>query len=654
ADPIFFRDLAYVFLAAVVGGGLAWLARQPLILGYVFGGILISPLTPGPAVTDVHTFELFAEIGVILLMFSIGVEFSLRDLMRVKWVAVLGGPLGIFLSIGLGLGVGTLLGWTALEGIIVGIVVSVASTMVLARLLLDRGELHSRHGRIMIGITLVEDLAVVVLIVLIPEFGAMDGGRILAIAEALGIAAAILVPFFYLAAKVVPPILTRVARTRSHELFLLVSLAIALGTAALTQAMGLSLALGAFLAGLLISESDYGHEILARLLALRDAFVALFFVTVGALVDPRSVVENLPLLGTMVGLIVAGKLAIWTTVVLLFGHPLWTALLVGVGLTQIGEFSFILIQVAHSSGHVGADFYTATLAAALITILINAALVRYVPRWVGRARLARSALQAPPPGDDGVKEHVVICGFGRVGSAVAEALQTFNTPYVAIEMDPDIVKSLRAGGVPALYGDAAEARILESAGAHRAALAVVAVPDVQAAEGAVRHLHLLNPDLPILARAHTPAARSRLIEAGASEVIQPELEAASTLIRHSLRRLALPRERVLAYVERFRGAMDEAMTAVPAVAGDALPDVGEVTVDVAGLADQSLREARIRERFGVTVLSIKREDGQLILHPSADTVFRPGDRVRVFGLPEQIATFVYHARPPDAEKEAQA
>src|SRR5438046_1853757 len=244
ADPILFRDLAYVFVAAVLGGGLAWLARQPLILGYVAGGLLVSPLT------------------------------------------------------------------------------------------------------------LVEDLAVVVLVVLIPAIGGLHGGDILALGKALATAAAILVPFFFLAGRILPRLLTLVAKTRNDELFLLVALAVALGAAALTQAAGLSLALGAFLAGLLINESDYAHETLARLLPLRDAFVALFFVTVGALIDLRTIATSLPLLATLVGLIVLGKWVIWTAVALLFGQPLLTALLVGVGLTQIGEFSFILVQVARQAGHV--------------------------------------------------------------------------------------------------------------------------------------------------------------------------------------------------------------------------------------------------------------------------------------------------------------
>ena len=378
ADPLVFRDLAYVFAAAVLGGWLAWLTRQPLILGYVLGGILIGPFTPGPTVSDVHTFELFAEIGVVLLMFAIGIEFSLRDLLSVKWVALIGGPLGILLSILLGLGVGQLLGWPPLQGIVIGAVISVASTMVLARLLIDRGELQSQHGRLMVAITLVEDLAVVVLTVLMPALGDLGVSRAVSIGIALGKATLILVPFAYLAAKVVPAIMSRVARTGNAELFLLVALAIGLGTAALTQTVGLSLALGAFLAGLLISNSDHAHETLARLLPLRDVFVAMFFVTIGALVNPRALFGNLPLLGVMVALIVVGKFAIWMAVVWLFRYPLSTALRVAAGLTQIGEFSFILVQVARTAGQVGDDVYSATLAASLLTILINALLVRYV------------------------------------------------------------------------------------------------------------------------------------------------------------------------------------------------------------------------------------------------------------------------------------
>ena len=640
ADPILFRDLAYVFVAAVLGGSLAWLARQPLILGYVIGGLLISPLTPGPAVSDVHTFELFAEIGVVLLMFSLGIEFSLKDLMGVKWIALVGGPIGIVLSTAVGLAVGSLLGWSPIAGAVIGMVVSPASTMVLARLLLDRGELHSRHGRIMIGITLVEDLAAVVLIILIPALGTMQGDRVLAVARALLTAAAILVPFFYLASRILPQVLARVARMRNDELLLLVALALGLGAAAVTQAAGLSLALGAFLAGLLINQSDYAHEMLARLLSLRDAFVALFFVTVGVLIDLRVVVDNIALLGVLVGLVVIGQWAIWTVVSLLFRQSLSTALLVGVGLAQIGEFSFILVQVARQAGHVGADVYSATLAASLVTILINAALVQLVPRWIGPARLARGSMPAfGLPSGPAMDGHVVVCGFGRVGSAIGEALETFNVPYMVIETDPDIVKSLRARNVPAVFGDAAQRVILAAAQADQAALVILAIPENDRARQAVRRIRAFNPTVQILARVHDLAWRARLMEAGAAEVIQPEEEAASTLIRHALERLSLPREWVLAYLNRFRGAMERAKAEAEEV-GAGLPQTREVSLRGGNLVGQSLGEARMRERFGVTVVAVTRVTGEEIADPTAETVLRRGDRLRLFGLPRQIDTLL--------------
>ena len=642
ADPVVFRDLAYVVAAAVLGGVLAWLARQPLILGYVLGGILIGPFTPGPTVSDVHTFELFAEIGIVLLMFSIGIEFSLRDLLRVKWVALIGGPLGILLSILLGLGVGHLLGRPPLQGIVIGAVISVASTMVLARLLIDRGELQTRHGRVMVAITLVEDLAVVVLTVLLPALGDLQASRAATIGTALGKSALILVPFAYLAAKVVPAVMTRVARTGNQELLLLVALAIGLGTAALTQTVGLSLALGAFLAGLIISESDYAHETLARLLPLRDVFVAVFFVTIGGLVNPGPLFANLPLLGAMVGLIVGGKFVIWTGVVWLFRYPLSTALRVGAGLTQIGEFSFILVQVARGAGQVGDEVYSATLAASLLTILINALLVRYIPAWIGPT--PGTAVAPEPTHAADLSGHVVLCGFGRVGSAVGEALATFGIRYLVVETDPDIVASLRARAVPCLFGDAASRDLLERAGAGRASLVVVTLPDIQRARLAVRAVRGLNPQGVILARAHGRADARELERHGATEVVQPEVETAAALMQHALGRLALPAGEAAAYLNRFREAIETAR-AHPAEALAALPEVREVAIPAGGIAGQSLRQARIREQFGITVVAIIRPDG-VLLNPSPDTTLRAGDQVRLFGRPEQIDAFVLDAAAP--------
>jgi CPA2 family monovalent cation:H+ antiporter-2 len=560
-DPIFFQDLAIVFLAAVAGGVLARIAGQPLILGYVLGGIAIGPFTPGPTISESHTFDLFAEIGVILLMFSIGLEFSVKDLMRVKWVALAGGPLGILMAIGLAVVTGSLIGWPITQSIVIGAVISIASTMVLARMLVDRGELRSKHGRVMIGIALVEDVAVVAMTVLMPALGEFDSDRLLVIGQALAKALLILVPVGYLGAKVIPLIMTHVARTQNQELFLLVTLAISLGTAAVTQMIGLSLALGAFLAGIIISASDYAHETLARFLSLRDAFVALFFVTIGILIDPRVIIENLSLLATMIGLIVAGMFMIWTTIVRLFGYSWTTAFLVGIGLTQIGEFSFVLVQVAKSAGHVGSEVYNATLAASVITILMNAALVRYVPGWFVR-RLDHDKHDMAPwhPEGELLRQHVVLCGFGRVGSSLGKALEAFNLPYVVIDRDPDIIRRLQARHIVCLYGDASHRELLMKAGAADASLIIVALPEIEPAALTVRRIRDVNPKIPILARAHGLVEAERLGAVGATEVIQPEAEASATLIRHTLTWFAVPKDNILAYVEQYRQSMETKRT----------------------------------------------------------------------------------------------
>lgn len=383
-NPVLFRDLTYIFLAAVAGGLLAWRLRLPLILGFVLGGIAISPFTPGPKLSDLHSFEVFAEVGVVLLMFSIGVEFSIPDLMRVKWVALVGGPIGILFILGLAVAIGKLGAWSMAQGVVIGAAVSVASTMVLARLLSEGGKLATTHGRVMIGITLIEDLAVVCMTVMLPVFSSSGDERFVKVAWTLGKALLLLIPLAYFAIKVIPRLLRRVKQTKNSELFLLVAIAICLGTAALAQAAGFSVALGAFLAGLSISGSEDLHHAHAQLVPLRDALVALFFVSLGTLINPTVLANNLQLLGTMLLLIVIGKFLIWMTIVRLFRYPLWTAIIVASGLTQIGELSFVLVQVARSSGIVAENIFSATLAASLISILLNVFIVRGILRWFAR------------------------------------------------------------------------------------------------------------------------------------------------------------------------------------------------------------------------------------------------------------------------------
>ncbi len=371
-----FRDIAMVFASALAFGLLFWRLRQPLILGYVLAGLFLSPLTPGIRIHDVHTFEVMSEVGVILLMFSIGVEFSIPELLRVKWVALVGAPIGILLCIGLGAGVGMLLGWPFAQGVAVGCIISVASTMVLMRLLMDRGELGSEAGRVMITLTLVEDLAVVVLTVLLPEFGTSSSANYIHVLWKISKALLLLVPVVYAGWKIVPRLLSRMEKVGNDEISLLFALTICLVVAAITEAIGLSFALGAFVAGLLFGSSNYAHKLAAQTLPIRDVFVALFFVTIGMLIDPRTWVSNWRILAVIVVMVLVGKFTIWFSIVRLFSYSAQTALRVGIGLTQIGEFSFILAQVSLYAGLIGKDIYNATLAASLVTILVNATLFK--------------------------------------------------------------------------------------------------------------------------------------------------------------------------------------------------------------------------------------------------------------------------------------
>jgi len=561
--------------------------------------------------------------------------------LKAKWVAFIGGPLGIIFSILLGLAAGSMLGWEPSQGTVLGAVISVASTMVLTRLLLDHGQLRTTAGRIMVAITLVEDLAVVILIVLIPGFANLERGHVLSIAQDFGLAALILAPAMLLAAKIVPPLLKRVARTQSRELFFLVVLAICLGTAALTSAIGLSLALGAFAAGLIIAESDYAHEAIAQLFPLRDAFVAIFFVSIGLLINPRTLFSNPAVLAVMITLIVLGKFVVWTGVVCIFRYPLWTAVPVAVGLTQIGEFSFVLVQVARNVGIIGDELYTATLAASLITILLNAVLVRHVPAALARIRIARriSALPERMEEPESMRNHVVICGFGRVGSAIGFALEAFGVRYLAVERDPDIIETLPARRIASIFGDCSHSHILERANIRNASLLIVTIPDRERAGLAIKSARKANQNLPIMARAQRREECQFLMESGATEVIQPETEASATFIRHACGHyLMLPDSQIREYLRTFRAAMDSG-TRMAVGPPQTVHEIREVAVSNSSFAGRSLRDIQIRELFGVTIVSIRRTSGESMTNPSADTILQPEDRLRVMGRSDAIDLF---------------
>lgn len=633
--PIF-RDLALVFVAALIGGAAAQWTRQPLFVGYVVAGLLVSPFTPGPAVRDVATFEMFAQIGVILLMFSIGIEFSLHEMTRLGPPALLGAPITMLLVILLTTGVAAAFGLGVGEAAALGIAISVSSTMVVAKLLIERGEVNTPHARLTVGTVLAEDLVTVVLIMLLPILAGQDPTRVGSIGVTLLRAAVVLVPLFYLANRVVPRWLERIARRGNAEMFILVAMAIGIGTAALSDSLGLSLALGAFLGGLIISESEFTHEVLARILPIRDLFGALFFVSVGTLIRPQDLLADLPLLLILLALILVGKFGLRTLVLRAFRYPWPMAALVSVHLAQTGEFTFVLAQVARSTGMMSVPVYQATLAASLLSILVTALVSGLGHRWIEEPGVsARGLLAQPEPATGGV----LICGFGRVGGTIGEALDAFGISYTVVDLDFTVIEALRLRGIPAVYGDAASEPVLRRAGAQTARLAVAATPDFERTRLAVRRLREINSTAPILARSQHALQRAVLIEAGATEVVQPEFEAALTLLRHGLERLGVPHEHVKAYMEQQKAVQisDRASRTLPPARH--LLKTKEVRIGSGVCADVSLRRARIMERTGVWILSVRRRDGGEITSPTGDTILREGDEVTVIGLPDQIALF---------------
>lgn len=634
-----FRDVSLVLIAALLGGAIAHWARQPLFLGYVIAGLLVGPFTPGPAIREIATLELFAQVGVILLMFSIGIEFSLRELSRVGPPAVIGAPMAIVGLIALVTGAGSALGLGWMESMVVGMLLANSSTMVVSKLFIERGEVHTPHARLTIGMTLTEDLLTVVVIVLLPVLAAGSMARLESVAIALARAAAVLIPFFYLANRVVPWVMAGVARRGSAELLVMVAIAIGVGTAALANSLGLSLALGAFLAGLIISESEFTHEVLTRMLPMRDIFGALFFVSVGMLINPNLLAADPRLFLAVLAVIVPGKFILRSVVLRGFRMPRVVTAQVSFYLAQTGEFTFVLAQVARGLGLISGPVYQAILAGSLVSILVVVLLSSRVHRWAEDPGTPRPALPTPAAADP-QPGHVLICGFGRVGGTVGEALEAFGVPFTVVDLDFTVIEALRERGVTCVYGDAASETVLRRAGAGTARLAVVAIPDFELARIAVRRLSAINPDLAILVRAGHASQRTPLLDAGATEVIQPEFEAAQTLLRHGLDQLGIPHPTVKLYMEQQRAAEAAAAAVEPHAREVPLLSTRVVQIGPGVFGGQTLRRARVRERTGVTVLAIRRPDGERIANPPPDTLLREGDEVVLLGLPDQLARFM--------------
>lgn len=634
-EGVFFRDLALLLIAAVVGGSLAQWLRQPAFVGYIVGGLLITALA-GPRISGTATFHLFAEFGVVLLMFALGIEFSLRELWKVRALAFIGAPFGVAATMGLMAAFMVTAGASLATGLVTGLALAVCSTMALAKLLLERGDLNGPVGRVSIGISLAQDGVVIAAFFLIPALASAQVTPAAGLLMALAQAVAVLAVFFLLADRLVPAVLGRIAHAQNTELFVLVAVAIGIGTAALSASLGLSLALGAFLAGLVISESEYTTETLARVLPLRDLFVAVFFVSIGMLIDVRSLMERPLLLLQMVGVVLLAKAAIWTLLALAFRSPLPVAVAVGLGQTQIGEFSFLIAQLGRTAGLLSAEVYSAVLATSLVTLVINALvfrrsrpLERWADRWA-REPAVEPELRAPV---------VLIAGYGRVGSTVGEALESFNVPFAVVDFSPAVVRALRLRGIPAVLGDAANEIALREAGAPGVRLAVLAIPDTVKAALATRRVLALNPETAVIARAHSRDDREGLLAGGATEVILPEIEAGMTLVDHALHRLAVPSQEVRTYLRRLRELERPGAQALEGAPAPSMLQEATVRIIEGPLAHRSLRRTRIRERTGVTVAGIERTGEAPHWNPPPEAVLLPGDRVTVVGLLDQIERF---------------
>lgn len=542
---------------ALVFGFLAARMRMPALVGYLLAGIVIGPFTPG-FVADTNLASQLAEIGVMLLMFGVGLHFSVADLLAVRRIAVPGAVVQILAATAFGGGLALLWGWSLAGALVFGLSLSVASTVVLLRALEARNALDSFNGRIAVGWLVVEDLAMVLVLVLLPAVAPMLGGGSLD-AEALwrDIGTTLLqvsvfvVLMLVVGRRLFPWLLWQVQRVGSRELFTLCVVAAAVSIAyGATRLFGVSFALGAFFAGMVLRESQFSHRAAEETLPLRDAFAVLFFVSVGMLFNPMILVEQPLRVLAVVGIIVLGKSIAAAALVLLLRYPLNTALMVSASLAQIGEFSFILISLGTSLNLVGAEAQSLVVAGALISIALNTLVFHAIDplqRWLlARSEFARRLAARDDPlaelpmttDPKYLSRQVVLVGYGRVGRRLAESLAQAGVPFVVAEQNRELVEELRGRGIPAVFGDAVQPEVLVQAHVARARMLVIATPDTLGVRQMAAHARMLNPGIEIAVRSHNPEEARRLQEEIDGQVFVGEHELANAMARHVLERCA--------------------------------------------------------------------------------------------------------------------
>ena len=558
-DPVV--TIAILLAAALVGGMIAHRLRQPIILGYLVIGVAVGPHALG-LIGDLELVETAATMGVALLMFTLGLEISIAQLREVGRIGVWGGITQITATLALGLIAGYFLfRWPLPQAGLFGLIISLSSTAVCLKILMERGELASVHGRIMIAILIVQDIGVVVMMVVIPLMSGMTENIPLTLAIAAGKALLFIGLAIILGRWGLPWLLGRVGGVRDRELFLLTVLVLCLGAAVGTHVLGLSIVFGAFLVGLVLRETRFVHQALAEITPLRDIFATLFFVSLGMLLDPIFLINNWQSVALLVVAIIALKLLVVFGIVRIFGYSSRIAILTGAGLFQIGEFSFILAQGGVNAGIVSDQFYSLILASAIITMLLTPVTISLIIRLYpkpslltgGRRMVAKEASSTSVPMPTERPDRVVIAGYGRVGRNIAQGLQNAGIPHIIIDLDPERVSEAKSSGRPRIYGDATNRNVLSKVDLGRAQALVVTYPDSIAVVTTVKTALSINPELKILVRVHRVREADELKKLGVTELVSPEYEASFRFIKRLLNIMGLEkgkRRQILATVRK--------------------------------------------------------------------------------------------------------
>ncbi len=650
-------DLVVVLAAAAGGGLLAALLRQPVLLGYLLGGAIVGPAGLG-LVKELMQVETLAQLGAAFLLFALGVEFSFSELKKVQNISLGGGTLQILSTIGLTTLAALGIGWVTspTQGVFLGCILSLSSTAVVLKCLMERNETETLHGRVMLGILVVQDLALGLMLAVLPaldrpsdEIGIAIGWALLqtALLAAGAIAAGI---------WVIPSLLRLLAKTESRELFLLGVVALCLGIALLTEYLGLSIEMGAFIAGLMISEVEYADQTLTYVEPIRDIFASLFFAAVGMLIDPLFIWNNLELILGLVALAFVGKFLIVLPLVRAFRYSLKTAILTGLGLAQIGEFSFVLASKGQALGLVSRQVYLLILGTTAVTLVMTPFVLRLAPRLFDWAE-GIPALKKFLDGADDLRElhenlpgqnHIVVCGYGRVGRNIVQLLQEHHHPVVVIDQSEQVIEQLRTANIPYIYGNAASLHVMEAAGVQQAKGMAIALPDPMSTRLCLKRSLELAPELDVVVRAGKDKDIELLYQLGAKEVVQPEFEASLELSAHLLVGMGVPQPKVQQEMAEIRSShylelrpersAQEISRDIEAAAQDmnsqwyGLPEASP-------LMGMTLEEADLRRITGVSLMAIRRADGEVVDYPNAQTPLQEGDRLLIVGEPEELAAF---------------